>query len=84
MALKFLVPNMKYNFLVYVEPDNILARKQELTREQILDIYKKLDYILENDKSYTKIDNNQDVNIAVSNILNHIFEEQHKKLIKKL
>jgi len=84
MSLKFLVPNMKYNFLVSVEPDNILARKQELTKEQILDIYKKLDYILENDKSYTKIDNNQDVNIAVSNILNHIFEEQHKKLIKKL
>ncbi len=84
MSLKFLIPNMKYNFLVYVEPDNILARKQELTKEQILDIYKKLDYILENDKSYIKIDNNQDVNITVSNILNHIFEEQHKKLIKKL
>ena len=84
MSLKFLIPNMKYNFLVYVEPDNILARKQELTKEQILDIYKKLDYILENDKSYTKIDNNQDVNITVSNILNHIFEEQHKNLMKKL
>jgi thymidylate kinase len=84
MSLKFLVPNMKYNFLVYVDPDNILARKQELTKEQILDIYERLDYILENDKSYIKIDNNQDVNIAVSNILNHIFEEQHKKLIKKL
>jgi len=84
MALKSFVPNMKYNFLVYVDPDNILARKQELTREQILGIYERLDYILENDKSYTKIDNNQDVNIAVSNILNHIFEEQHKKLIKKL
>ena len=84
MSLKFLIPNMKYNFLVYVEPDNILARKQELTKEQILDIYERLDYILENDKSYIKIDNNQDVNIAVSNILNHIFEEQHKKLIKKL
>jgi hypothetical protein len=69
---------------VYVEPDNILARKQELTKEQILDIYERLDYILENDKSYTKIDNNKDVSIAVSNILNHIFKEQHKKLIKKL
>lgn len=84
MALKSFVPNMKYNFLVYVDPDNILARKQELTREQILGIYERLDYILEKDKSYIKIDNNDDVNIAVSNILNHIFNEQHKKLIKKL
>jgi guanylate kinase len=84
MALKSFVPNMKYNFLVYVDPDNILARKQELTREQILGIYERLDYILDKDKSYVKIDNNDDVNIAVSNILNHIFKEQHKKLIKKL
>lgn len=84
MALKFLVPNMKYNFLVYVEPDNILARKQELTREQILGIYERLDYILDKDKSYTKIDNNKDVSIAVSNILNHIFENQHNKNIKRL
>jgi hypothetical protein len=46
MSLKFLVPNMKYNFLVYVDPDNILARKQELTREQILGIYERLDLLL--------------------------------------
>ena len=84
MSLKFLIPNMKYNFLVYVEPDNILARKQELTREQILGIYERLDYILDKDKSYTKIDNNKDVSIAVSNILNHIFKEQHNKNIKRL
>jgi len=70
-------------YLVYVDENNEVKLPYS-NAKNILDIYKKLDYILENDKSYTKIDNNQDVNIAVSNILNHIFEEQHKKLIKKL
>lgn len=82
--LKKLVPNMNYNFLIYVDPDKILNRKQELTKDQIVEIYKKLDFLLENDKSFTKIENNENPEIAINEILNFIFEEQHKKYIKKI
>ncbi len=80
--LRKLVPKMDYNFIIFVEPDRILQRKQELTREQIDEIYEKLNYICEHDKNYTPINNDEQPQLAVNAILDHILEQQDKKYQK--
>jgi len=79
-----IVPKMNYNFFIFVEPQEILNRKQELTREQINVIYDKLNYICNNDPSYVIIDNNSSPENAVNDIIDYIFDHQHKKYERKL
>jgi len=80
--LRKLVPSMDYNFIIFVDPEKILQRKQELTREQIDDIYEKLNYICKNDTQYTPITNDNDPQEAVNAILDHILEKQDIKYRK--
>ncbi|NOQ32168.1 MAG: hypothetical protein GQ570_13720 [Helicobacteraceae bacterium] len=80
--LRKLVPNMDYNFIIFVDPELILQRKQELTREQIDEIYEKLNHICEQDKNYTPINNDAQPQIAVNAILDNILEQQDKKYRK--
>jgi thymidylate kinase len=76
------VPKMNYNFIVFVEPNAILERKQELTKLQINDIYMKLNYICKHDKSYTSIYNNKNPEYAINEILNFILVQQNIKYSK--
>lgn len=81
-SLRFLVPKMNYNFIISVEPEKILQRKQELTREQIDDIYEKLNYISSKDKNYKMINNDNDPQNAVNEIIDFILEKQDEKYRK--
>lgn len=76
------VPNMNYNFIVFVEPKRILERKQELTKTQIDNIYVKLKYICKHDKSYTPIENNMNPQYAINEIINTILTQQNIKYSK--
>jgi thymidylate kinase len=80
--LRKLVPRMNYNFIIFVDPERILQRKQELTREQIDEIYEKLYYICDNDNKYTPINNDEKSQEAVNAILDHILQQQHQKNLK--
>ncbi len=80
--LRKLVPKMDYNFIIFVNPELILQRKQELTRKQIDEIYERLNYIYENDKNYFRVNNDLDPKIAIHNILDYILEQQDKKYQK--
>ncbi len=77
--LRKLVPQMDYNFIIFVDTDLILQRKQELTREQIDEIYGKLNYICDHDKNYTAINNDMQPQDSVCTILDFILEQQDKK-----
>ena len=77
-----IVPKLDYNFIIFVEPNKILERKQELTTKQINEIYEKLNFICNKDRRYIKIDNNQTPDIAINSILDYILEAQHEKLQK--
>lgn len=77
--LRHIVPAMDYNFIVFVKPELILQRKQELTREQIDEIYESLIYICDHDMSYIPINNDAQPQIAVNTIHDHILEQQDKK-----
>jgi thymidylate kinase len=80
--LRKLVPKMSYNFIIFVNPDLILQRKKELTREQIVEIYVKLNYICEHDKNYVRINNDMESKLAVNIILDYILNQQDKKYQK--
>jgi len=77
-----IVPKLDYNFIIFVKPNKILERKQELTTKQINEIYEKLNFICNKNRKYIKIDNNQTPDIAINSILDYILEAQHKKLQK--
>ena len=81
MLRKF-VPKMDYNFIIFVDPDRILQRKQELTRDQIDEIYEKLNYICNHDKNYKPINNNEQPQKAVNTILDYVLEQQDEKYKK--
>ena len=71
---------------IFVSPyacETILARKRELDEEGIKTINAKIDY-LAGKKGYTKVLNENTPQVAVYEILNYVFNEQHKKNIKRL
>jgi len=76
-----IVPKLNYNFLITVNPDLILKRKNELNRFQINEIYRKLDYIYKKGNDYKIIDNNLSPSIAISEVINYILDNQHKKFL---
>lgn len=79
---KLFIPSLNYNILLTAHAETILARKRELNEEDIQMINGKIDY-LANRKGYKKILNEQTPEIAVAEILNYIFNHQHKKNIKR-
>lgn len=80
--LRRLVPKMDYNFIIFVDPEIILKRKKELTKDQIEGIYIKLNYICNQDNNYIPIQNNENPEIAISKIIKIILSSQHNKYNK--
>lgn len=77
------IPSCQYNFFFRVDPDVILARKQELSREAIERIYGRMEYFASVDKKCFWIDNNGTPEDAVKQIVAIIADRQHKKYAKK-
>ena len=80
---KLFIPTLNYNILLTASSDTILARKRELDEEGIRTINAKIDY-LAGKKGYTKVQNESTPQVAVNEILNYVFNEQHKKNLKRL
>lgn len=80
---KLFIPSLDYNILLTAKTDTVLSRKKELDEEGIRTINEKIDY-LANKKGYKKILNEQTPEIAVSEILNYIFDNQHRKNLRRL
>ncbi len=80
---KLFIPTLNYNILLTASSETILARKRELDEEGIKTINAKIDY-LASKKGYTKVLNESTPQVAVYEILNFVFNEQHKKNLKRL
>ena len=77
------IPSLNYNILLTARSETILARKRELDEEGIRRINKRIDYLADK-KGYKKILNEQTPEVAVAEILNYIFDNQHKKNLRRL
>ena len=77
------IPQLDYNILLTAEVDTILARKQELTREGIEAINERIEF-LAGKKGYVKFLNDGGPEETVTEILEWVFEEQHKRNLKRL
>lgn len=80
---KMFIPTLHYNILLTASSETILARKRELDEESIRTINAKIDYLADK-KGYTKVLNESTPQVAVYEILNYVFNEQHKKNLKRL
>ena len=80
---RLFIPSLDYNILLTAGTDTILARKRELDEAGIRTINDRIDY-LEHKKGYKKILNETTPDEAVRQILTYIFENQHKKNLKRL
>lgn len=80
---KLFIPSLDYNILLTASTDTILTRKKELDEEGIRTINEKIDYLADK-KGYKKILNEQTPEVAVAEILSYIFENQHKKNLRRL
>ena len=80
---KMFIPSLDYNILLTASSETILARKRELDEEGIRTINGKIDY-LTGKKGYTKVLNESTPQTAVYDILNYVFNEQHRKNLKRL
>ena len=79
---KLFIPTLNYNILLTASSETILARKRELDEEGISTINAKIDYLADK-KGYTKVLNESTAQVAVYEILNYVFNEQHKKNLKR-
>ena len=77
------IPRLDYNVLLTARTETILARKQELTREGIEAINERIDY-LAGKKGYRKFLNDGGPEEMVTEILEWVFEEQHKRSMKRI
>lgn len=77
------IPRLDYNILLTARTETILSRKRELTEEGIEAINDKIDY-LSTKKGYKKVLNEGAPEVAITEILEYIFECQHKKNLKRL
>ena len=77
------IPRLDYNILLTARTETILSRKRELTEEGIEAINDKIDY-LSTKKGYKKVLNDSTPEVAITEILEYIFECQHKKNLKRL
>lgn len=80
---KIFIPSLNYNILLTAKSETILSRKRELDEDGIKLINNKIDY-LSDKKGYKKILNEQTPEVAVAEILNYVFDSQHKKNLKRL
>ena len=80
---KLFIPTLDYNILLTASSETILARKRELDEEGIKTINAKIDY-LAGKKGYTKVLNESTPQVAVYKILDYVFNEQHKKNLRRL
>lgn len=79
---RLFIPSLDYNILLTADVDTIFVRKKELSREEISSINKKISYLSKKAK-YKVVYNDLSSNDAVNTILLHIFEQQHRKNLKK-
>lgn len=80
---RLFIPSLDYNILLTASSDTILSRKRELDEADIRDINNRIDYLAPQ-KGYLKVLNESTPDDAVTTILNHIFDQQHKKNLKRL
>lgn len=80
---KLFIPSLDYNILLTAHSETILARKRELDEEGIRRINERIAYLADK-KGYKKILNEQTPEVAVAEILNYIFDNQHKKNLRRL
>lgn len=80
---RLFIPSLNYNILLTASSEIILARKRELDEEGIRSINTKIDYLADK-KEYKKILNESTPEVAGAEVLNYIFENQHKKNIRRL
>lgn len=80
---KLFIPSLDYNILLTARSETILARKRELDEDGIRRINERIDYLADK-KGYKKILNEQTPEVAVAGILNYIFDNQHKKNLRRL
>ena len=80
---RLFIPSLDYNILLTANSETILSRKRELDEEGINTINRKID-CLAGKKGYTKVLNETTPQAAVYEILNHVFNEQHRKNQKRL
>ena len=80
---KLFIPSLDYNILLTASSETILSRKRELDEAGICDINNRIDYLADQ-KGYLKVLNESTPDDAVTTILNHIFNEQHKKNLRRL
>lgn len=77
------IPSLDYNILLTASSNAILKRKRELDKAGINAINSKIDYLADK-KGYYKILNEDTPEEAVTKILRIVFEEQHKKNLKRM
>ncbi len=80
---KLFIPSLDYNILLTASSDTILSRKRELDEAGIRAINDRIDYLAPQ-KGYLKVLNEGTPDEAVTAILNHIFDQQHRKNLKRL
>lgn len=80
---KIFIPSLDYNILLTARSETILARKRELDEEGIRRINERIDYLADK-KGYKKILNEQTPEVAVDEILCHVFKNQHNINLKRL
>lgn len=80
---RFFIPSLDYNILLTASADTILARKRELDEAGIRAINERINFLAPK-RGYLKVLNESTPDEAVTEILNHIFAEQHRKNLKRL
>lgn len=77
------IPTLNYNILLTANTNTILSRKQELDSKSIQAINEKIDYLC-SQKGFYKVLNEGTSQETVAEILRIVFDEQHKKNLKRL
>jgi thymidylate kinase len=80
---RLVIPSLDYNILLTADTEVILARKRELDEAGIRAINEAIDY-LKDKPGYLKVENNGTPLEAVAMILNYVFEQQHRRNLKRL
>jgi hypothetical protein len=80
---KVFIPSLDYNILLTASTETILKRKNELDKEGIETINHKIDYLADK-KGYYKVLNETTPQETVAHILSIVFDEQHRKNLKRL
>lgn len=80
---RIFIPSLDYNILLTASTETILSRKRELDAAGIETINRKIEY-LSTKSGYYKILNESTPDAAVTQILQIVFERQHRNNLKRL